>query len=403
MRIAFYISQQITFFNRKRIIIAVLALLSLACKNQGNLESYGLKKYEITLKSDDIADLNATIWKKKAITAKLYVEGREYQVLVNYAGKSTLDFPKKSIQIESQTNEFIPIRLSAQSVDSTMLRSYLGFYLFRGKLKYSPKIDLVSVYVNDKFLGLYLEVEHLNYQFFEAQGVKVGDLFKAQKQPDEYEPLTPGMWENVARTFDLKRKNAQEKGDFQSLRKVTEVLGKLDDNYPIAELAEVFDLDNLIDYLSVSAFLNNWDGIKNNYHLFRAENDKQFLIVPWDLDYIFPTKKNFRVYDKDSTIFMPSYLTSQIFKNSELKAKYLDKIRTLLSDWNESNIRGLVGQIAEKTQKAFESDVYLKRQNLSASQRVEYLMTYINEWHGHLKEELQMETSNTETSMSEGH
>lgn len=113
-------------------------------------------------------------WNGKGKTQRFDAPPNYYDghVAVKYRGNSTLEFPKKSIRVETQDslgnnlnremfgmpreNDWI---LYAPYTDKSLLRNYVVYDLARKMLEWAPRTQLVELFHNGYYLGVYIFME----------------------------------------------------------------------------------------------------------------------------------------------------------------------------------------------------------------------------------------------------
>ena len=200
---------------------------------------------------------------------------------------------KKSFKISF--NSFIPGRkyhglqkmhLNGEHNDPSIIRSKLCWDLYRKMDVPAPRANHVQVYINGNYMGLYINVEHIDEQFIDKRfHNKDGNLFKCiwpsdlayiSNNPDDYKS-NGGYALKTNRTVN----------DYSDLAHFIDVLN----NTPLSDLAcalePVFNVDVWLRALAVDVFTGNWDGPafnKNNFYLYHNTQSGRFEYVPYDLD-----------------------------------------------------------------------------------------------------------------------
>ena len=177
------------------------------------------------------------------------------------------------------------VKLANAWLDPTFVKEYLGAQIYRKYLP-SPEVNLMKLYVQDDYLGLYVNTESINKQFLEKHfDEKSGVLFKCDPagmfcgDQVEGEPnlvYLGGDSLDYYNSYDLK----SDTGWVQLI----ELIHTL--NYAPANLGQILNIDRVLWAFAVNTVLANFDTYNgyyvHNYYLYQTE-DGLFQMIPWDL------------------------------------------------------------------------------------------------------------------------
>ena len=242
------------------------------------LETYGLTTFAVEVASENLAQLTGNYRNKASVPAVVDVNGAHFRIDIACVGATSIEEPKKNWRLRFSGRDryrgYQTLRLSNQSKDPSILRSALGFYLYRLAGLMVPYYEPVVVYINKKFLGLYLLLEPVDSNFFARRGIEVEGLYKAH-----HNGVDP--WLDPRRAYAKRDAN----GSWADMENLLQVLN---DQPTADDVASVLELESFLTYLSVSRLIKHHDGLDNNYVLFRSRRHQRFGVVPWDLDRILP-------------------------------------------------------------------------------------------------------------------
>lgn len=244
-------------------------------------------------------------------------------------GDTSKELPKKSLKIKSDGGNLPPgkssINLNAEYTDKSMIRQALSSRLFKATGEPCFTAGYAEVYLNDKFLGLYLEVENMDELFLKRNGFDPsGNLYKATKDGaclsiyDDFEE----DWEN----------KTKKKRKFSDLELLVEQINTVPEKEFPRFLKNTFDYDNLINLLAMNMYIANGSTYYHNYHLFHdiTETGKWF-IFPWDLDktisyynwkpYVYhSTSSN---WESDNALVERCFLNPIVFEDIRRRLEYI--------------------------------------------------------------------------------
>ena len=207
---------------------------------------------------------------------------------------------KKSFKIS--INSFTPgkkwqgvekINLNGEHNDPSIARAKLCWDLFREAGVPAPRANHVSVYINGDYVGLYLNVEHIDEEFVDTRfGNNDGNLYKCLWPADlNYLGSNPDLYkftQNDRRAYDLKRN--EEIDDYSDLAQLIDVINNTSPSDFQEYLEPVFDVNTYLKNLVVEVITGHWDAYsfnKNNYYLYRNESNNKFQFIPYDTDNTF--------------------------------------------------------------------------------------------------------------------
>ncbi len=315
-------------------------------------------EYSLSVDAKSLEKLDSNPWANEYVPAVFTVQGADYACEVRYRGGSTRGAPKKSwrIKFRNPDNPFgaEKINLTAQYYDKSLLRNYVAMKLYEHLGQPAPDVRHVTLYLNNQYAGVYVEVENVDEKFFARRSLHVDALFKGENHAARFVPLPdeisyPATWE-------------QEIGNALSYRELMQMLSALmylPDEQFAAYVGEHFDVQQVLTYFAVEYTLSAHDNITKNYFLYRNADDGRYGIIPWDNDAVLG---NDYQGEYDSLGFILSYRGS-MFRNNLLLQRMLDvpEFRSGYTKIVQEIIRdGLdyMAELAQSTAMAIRSDVY---------------------------------------------
>lgn len=223
-----------------------------------------------------------------------------YNVGFRIRGNTSRFSGKKSFKIS--INTFVKgrkyysvekLNLNGEHNDPSVIRSKLAWNLLRKMNVPAPRANHVEVYINRKYYGLYINVEHIDENFVKSRyGNNNGNLFKCLYPADlvfisnnasDYKLLF-----NNYRIYDLNTN--KDIDDYSDLASFINILNNTPDGTFKEEIEKVFDVDNFLKAMAVDVLISNWDGYafnKNNFYLYHNLVSGKFEYLPYDLDNTF--------------------------------------------------------------------------------------------------------------------
>jgi hypothetical protein len=219
---------------------------------------------------------------------------------IRFRGNTSRQSAKKSIKISFNTfnarQSFFGLEkmnLNGEHNDPSVIRSKLCWDLCRSFGIPAPRSNHILLYINDKFWGVYINVEQVDEEFAGLRfGNKKGNLYKClypadltfrSKNPDYYKFSNDGR-----RAYTLKTNETAD--DYSDLARFIDVLNNTPINSLQTEIEPLININTLLRIMVLDVFTGNWDGPffnKNNFYLYRNTATGRFEQVPYDLDNTF--------------------------------------------------------------------------------------------------------------------
>ncbi len=288
------------------------------------------------------------------IAGVIEVDGESHDTEFRVHGGASRGFPKKSLRFNLQGSELSGgesnIILRAEYNDKSMLRTWLGYELFRnGSFLPTPSSEYVHLRLNERYYGLMHRVERIDKRFLAVHGLNDdGNLYEADPPSELAVPggnLTP--LESEADYFRTYQWHAGP-GAWADLIRFIEFTLLLPEAAFELVIADEVQLNEYLRYLAVMAVIQNHEHIRKNYYLYRDPEGPVtgWLVLPWDLDLTFGHlwSEIDDVLDEriisDADLFVGEYaperfgyfnqLTDRVLKHPDLRKRFLLLVAQLL-------------------------------------------------------------------------
>lgn len=192
------------------------------------------------------------------------------------------NFPKKSFKIDfDDSTPFLErdvMNLMAEWNDPTLCRQYLAYDLFNRAGLPSPLAWFARLYVNDVYMGLYLDVEEVDEQFlFRTVIQQDASIYRADSAGCLLTPYEP--------VEELWVKETNEPTGYYDLENLIMWLNTVFDSLFFTELGDHFQPLELAQAIAVNALLGNRSTYYDNYILIHdLGQDGYWRMVPWNAD-----------------------------------------------------------------------------------------------------------------------
>ena len=305
----------------------LILLLLYGCKNK--IDHYNINEYYINCEENLFYSLYKNFRNNNYIDVIIKKGNQKSNAIMRIRGDSSRDFEKKSLKVKIKDSTAIDSKkvfnFNAEFTDPTFLRSHISSSIFK-KMNYPCfSTSFSNIYLNNKFCGLYLEVENIDKNFLiKNQLNKNGDLYKA---------TVDGACLYEINEVKLKwEKKTNKKSSSKSLIKLIEDLQSIQDDNFLDFINKNFNYSKLIDFLAINAFIANGSTYYHNYYLYRDfNNGGKWILLPWDLDKTlsYYNWKPYKYHRTSSDWENDNTLIEKCLQNKQIFADFLDKIHEI--------------------------------------------------------------------------
>ena len=326
---------------------------------------------------------------KYRIPATVSCNGITYDsVGVRYKGNSTFCLPNDNnnpkVPYNLDFNYFISgqkfmgkkkLKLANAWMDPTFVKEFSASQIYKNYLP-SPEVNLVKLYVQGNYLGLYVNTESINKQFTDKHfDEKEGVLFKCDGSGmfcDTTGTPTGGVpdlnWLGEDTTLYYSSYDIKSDYGWEKLRILIHTI-----NFNPQDIDSILDVDRTLWAFAVNQVISNLDTYNgyyvHNYYLYQRE-DGLFNMIPWDLSesfvgaimgfsYFNPAE----VYEYDpyqgENPSLGRPLTELLFNHPVYRKQYNAHMRTIINEsLDTAVIRGKINHLQTLSYNAANTDVY---------------------------------------------
>ncbi len=172
------------------------------------------------------------------------------------------------------------IALNAMATDPTQAREWLTWDLARAMGMRIPQTSYKKLYLNGRYIGLYLDIEWMDDVMFDRMGLGNGEFY----QPNDSSFCGDLMPANAARTAFCWQKNFPKGSDMSALDTLQAGLNTTPADSFDTWLEKHFDVQSVIDWLVINTLTQNGDTYNKNYFLHYMPAEQKWRVIPWDYD-----------------------------------------------------------------------------------------------------------------------
>lgn len=244
-----------------------------------------VKEYFITCDPDSFENIYQHYEEDIYIPATItYQDNTWTNVRLRLRGDSSRELPKKSLKLKFDGEPFADgrdvLNFNAEYLDKSFIHSILASHLFALTEHPCFEAEPARLYLNGKFLGLYIRVENMDEAFLTARGLSPkGNLYKATHDGACLNAEDDGY------TFWEKKTN--EGTSHKDLQELIHKLNVTPDT-EFSELAhQLFDYEKLVNIIALNILLSNGSTYYHNYYMYHNPADGKWMMLPWDMDKTF--------------------------------------------------------------------------------------------------------------------
>ncbi len=219
---------------------------------------------------------------------------------IRIRGNTSRESNKKSLKLSFNTfkkgRKFYSlekINLNGEHNDPSIIRSKLSWDFFNDIKVKSSRAAHAAVYINEKYFGLYVSIEHIDENFLSKNfDDDTGNLWKCLYGSDlkyiNNNPNTYKMSSGEHRVYDLITNNTQD--DYSKLAELIDLINNSDDETFKTQLPLKLNLLGTLQYFAINILTGGWDDywfLTNNYYLYHQPSTDQFNLIPYDYDNTF--------------------------------------------------------------------------------------------------------------------
>jgi hypothetical protein len=216
-------------------------------------------------------------------------------------GNTSRDSFKKSFKLSFNTfvdkGDFYSldkINLNGEHNDPSIVRSKLSWDFFNSIGVSSSRAAHTAVYINEKYYGLYISVEHIDDEFlnknFEDDSGNLwkclygSDLVYLGEDPDLYK------FESIGGDRPYSLITNEELNDYTQLSRLISVINNSSNEQFEETIEAILDVNSVLKYFATNVAIGGWDdywSLSNNYYLYFNPTNDKFTLIPYDYDNTF--------------------------------------------------------------------------------------------------------------------
>ncbi len=247
------------------------------------IESKTIKSIYIECDAEAFAGMYENYEDNQYIPITIAYNGQTWtKTRMRVRGDTSREDPKKSLKVQFDSLAFENgadvLNFNAEYSDKSYIRQYLSSRLMQEANQVCFQSEHVKLYLNGKYLGLYLMVENVNKDFLKARDIDhKGNLYKATKD---------GACLSVHDDIQVKwEKKTNAKQSFRDLEALITALNNVSDEAYYDFAQRTFDYDKMVNILALNMLLGNGSTYYHNYYMYHdSRGTGKWEMFPWDMD-----------------------------------------------------------------------------------------------------------------------
>lgn len=352
--------------------------------SNGTLYDGNLHTIQLLINTDSLTALLAPVnrWTNHSYPASLVYDGVDTikNVGVRIKGNSSRNAKKLSFKIS--TDEYVnqsyqglkTFNLNGEHNDPSVVREYMACYVMGMAGNPANRGNMVKLYFNNVYYGIYGNIEHVNKKFAETHlGDNQGNLYKCSwpaeltwmgEDQNTYKAIINQSPLNE-RAYDLKTNETAD--DYSDLVNLIRVINQTPTDSFKIKIEQVFEVHQFLRTLATEILIGHWDNYfmnKNNYFLYHNISTGKFTYIPYDMDNTFGIQWGISNIDTrdinnwGNTQMSTSPLVTRILGLPEYKNYFNKQIRNLCDSVFNGDLFSEIDAIKTKIDDAVKTDSF---------------------------------------------
>lgn len=293
---------------KAQFVLALGILLLLLIVQVGFAQMPQLRTYRIACDPDELEQIYLTPHENIYISCELMYNGQVWHnARLRIRGDTSRDYPKKSYRVNFDADQRFfgrdKMNLVSEWLDASYSHEFLSYDTFHRAGLEASQTWFARVYINDVYMGLYLDVEQVDEFLLARSSLNDNSsVYKAE--------LDDAMLRAGERVDSLWTKETNETSGFYDLYDLIDWVNNVPDGTFYPELDSLFDRKQLARHIAVNTLITNSSTYYHNYFLVHdLRPGGKWRILPWDMD------RSYRAYYSYS---VPNYFICSHPMNSEV-------------------------------------------------------------------------------------
>ncbi len=351
-----------------------------------------LPSFYIDLDRTDWKAMRNNFWSDELYDATLNAHNQEHDIGFAFRGNHTRKVKKKSYEciFSLVTQGIKELHLNAEFYDKSLIRNKLSFDFFSDLGVHAPKSEHITLTINDRFHGVYLQIESVDRFFLKIRNLPLGAIFYAENDNANFSLMSPIRNELKRRLdsgYSCKEGNEEDKED---LRDLVYQINTLESSRFEKVIQDYVNVDRYLRWLAGVVCTQNYDGFIHNYALYKRSDTGLYEMIPWDYDATWGRDIHGDIMEFDYTpITGFNTLTGRIMDTPVFRERYYHLMKDILDrEFTEEYQRPRIEAMYESIAPYVEKDPYLQKSLHHFYDEPTVIYNYINGRNRFLRDQL---------------
>jgi len=368
------------------VLIFVIVLIGLSQKSIASdavviPDQCTLPVYSISLPQYQLDYLKNNSSSDTSFSAIIEIGLIQYPCNFSLRGATSRTYPKKSWNINFSDNSGYlkkEINLNAEYSDASLCRNTLAMILAKELDLDSPETKHISLFINNIYEGVYIEVEEVDEDYFGQRHLQEnGLLIKASHHGGRFNPLIdPELFDIHYKLYHFQPE------DLDSLDYYFRILQYGDYAQILDLINRRFSTENIIKFFAHKFAIMDNDGFTKNYYLYKDEFER-LGFIPWDCDATFGNHWTGRweagnITMLNNTLLTKNNLFSRMIEVESIRSHFNNQLNEL----GIEHFPRLIGKV-DSLFNQIRNDIYLDENkqysNLEFENEKERLLQFLSE------------------------
>jgi len=331
--------------------------------------------------------LNRDVWRDRYFQGSMKLNGLSRPIQIRVRGGHTREYPKKSYELVANG---ITVHMNAEYDDPSMIRNALSFTFFRMIGVPSPETKFSTLLVNGEDLGIYVEIEAVDRQFFRKRKIGMKSLVYATNDDATFSLISPETKQRKESLFDGYKLMIGTTSERKRLASFIAALNALEGQALYDHINSNLDIDNYLRWLAGAVCTGNYDGFNQNYALYRHESTNKYRIIPWDYEGTWSRDSYGKFFGREPVpITGRNELTKRLLSFRPVRRQYAELLQGILaSTFTVARIAPIVERLYEEISPTIAKDRTRKYSYATFYEEQSFILNYVKERREVLSQEM---------------
>ncbi|MBY0073914.1 CotH kinase family protein [Priestia aryabhattai] len=344
-----------------------------------------IPQYALFVNVKDLKEMQRDIWSEEAVQATMKFNKKRYDIDLLLRGSHIRKMKKKSYYIEFYSPKIFQrakeIHLNAEYKDPSLMRNKLSLDFFSSLDVLSPHSQFVTLKINGKNEGIYLQLESVDELFLKKRNLADGSIFYAVDGDANFSLMSDLDKKPKTTLLSGYEDKAVREGDEEKLEKFIFNINTWTNTEFEQNIEKYLNVDRYLSWLVGIICMQNYDGFVHNYALYLNHESGRFELIPWDYDATWGRDVNGKVMEGDYVRAQGfNTLTARLLAVNSIKKRYIQKMNNVLNNqFTIEYMKPIIYQLHEYIAPYVLKDPYVKDNLEQFYKEPEFMLSFIKE------------------------